>query len=131
MPVPRNLRAIGQGDPNARGGKPADRRWGTPDHNGSIALERTVTIDVKEQGVFLEDEPEISLRDGTAYRELKDRLAFTLDGHVGKWGRPPASFYWLPTVTFRIHPGGNQYYQALKALTDDWGLRSKVEHVLE
>ncbi len=133
MPVPRNLRAIGQQGPSGKPGtgKAAPRRWGEPDHSGTIALERAVIIDVKEDGVTVEDEPELTLKDGTAYRELKDRLAFTLENHVGKWGRPPASFYWLPNVTFRIHPGGNQYYQAMKALTDDWGLHSKVEHVLE
>jgi len=133
MPIPRNLRAIGQHESSGKGkeGRPVERRWGEPDHSGTIALERPVVIEVKDGAVVVEDEPEINLRDGTAYRELKDRLAFTLDSHVGKWGRPPASFYWLPNVTFRIHPGGNQYYQAMKALTDDWGIRSKVEHVLD
>lgn len=129
MPVPRNLRSIGQEGPS--NGEPRERRWGDPEHSGVIALERTVTIHIREEGVLLEDEPEISLKNGAAYRELKDRLSQTLDRHVSQWGRPPASFYWLPNVTFRIHPGGNQYYQALKALTDEWGIHSTSEQVLE
>lgn len=129
MPVSRNLRSIGQDGPS--NGETRERRWGDPEHSGVIALERTVTIHIREDGVLLEDEPEISLKNGTAYRELKDRLSHTLDHHVSQWGRPPASFYWLPNVTFRIHPGGNQYYQALKTLTDEWGIHSTSEQVLE
>jgi hypothetical protein len=58
-------------------------------------------------------------------------LAARLDAHVRGWGRPPKSFYWLPTVRFQVLPGGIQYQERLSSLTDHWGLRSSVEQVLE
>ncbi len=75
--------------------------------------------------------PRSASRTGPPIANSKDRLSQTLDRHVSQWRWPPASFYWPPNVTFRIHPGGNQYYQALKALTDEWGIHSTSEQVLE
>jgi hypothetical protein len=130
MPIPKNLRSIGQGSTGDASGKP-ERRWGDNAYAGSIAIERTVQIHVREDSVIVDDEPPIPLKNGAAYVELQSALAHTLDGHVAAWGKPPSSFYWLPNVKFRIHPGGNQYYRALKALTDEWGMKSTAEQEIE
>jgi hypothetical protein len=77
------------------------------------------------------DERPLRIRTGISREELQQDLAVTLDAHVRSWGRPPNSFFWLPSIHFEVAPGGHQSYQRLNDLIKDWQLRSTVEFVLE
>lgn len=108
-----------------------DPQWGIRDAGSSIGLERDVTIHVSSREVRVGDERPLTIKAGVSREELQQDLANTLDAHVRSWGRPPNSFFWLPSVHFEVAPGGHQYYQRLNDLIKDWQLRSTVEFVLE
>ena len=77
------------------------------------------------------DETMFPITAGMPADELRDLLAVHLNHQVRSWGEPPRSFYWLPTANFMVSPGGNQFYERLKSVTERWKLRSTVKHVLE
>jgi hypothetical protein len=107
------------------------RQWGIRDIGSSIGLEREVVVRIGAAQVQVAGDKPIQITSGMSREELQEQLAARLDAHVRGWGRPPKSFYWLPTVRFQVLPGGIQYQERLSGLTDDWGLQSSVEQVLE
>ncbi len=107
------------------------RQWGIREVGSNIGLEREVVVRVGASEVQVAGEKPIEITSGMSREELQEQLAARLDAHVRGWGRPPKSFYWLPTVRFQVLPGGIQYQERLSGLTDHWGLRSSVDQVLE
>ena len=107
------------------------RQWGIREIGSNIGLEREVVIRIGAEEVQVAGENAIQITSGMSREELQQQLAARLDAHVRGWGRPPKSFYWLPSVRFQVLPGGNQYQERLSGLTNHWGLRSSVEQVLE
>lgn len=110
---------------------PENPQWGVREPGSNIGLEREVVIRVNSEEVRVAGEPPIQIAAGMSREELQRALAETLDAHVRNWGRPPKSFYWLPSVRYQVLPGGNQYQERLAELTRQWALRSTVEQVLE
>ncbi len=106
-------------------------QWGQRTPGGTIGYERDVLIRVTSSQVTIADETSFPIALGLPSDDLRQLLAVHLDHHVQSWGEPPRSFYWLPSVKFIVSPGGNQYYERMKTVMQNWKLRSKVEYVLE
>jgi hypothetical protein len=124
------LRSAGGGQ-TSRDAETDIRHWGVREIGSSIGLEREVVVRVGAEEVRVAGERPIKITSGISREDLQEQLAGRLDAHVRGWGRPPKSFYWLPTIRFQVLPGGIQYQERLSSLTDNWGLRSNVEQVLE
>ncbi len=128
---PQPTRRTGAGSPDSANLNPESPPFSRASRSDKIGLERDILIRVNDSAVIVENETPIQITSGISREQLQYELAVTLDGLVKSWGEPPRGFDWIPTVELEVLPGGNQYQDRLMAVVTGWGLKSRVEHVLE
>src|SRR5205823_1687034 len=106
------------------------RLWGRARPKASIGLERKLEIRVLPDRILVGSKDiSIPVGNGETTAEMINHVAAGIDHVADKWGEPPASFYWVPTVKFVVYPGANVYYERLRGpLEKDWGITSVVEY---
>lgn len=107
------------------------RRWSDDGRNGTIGIEREVTLHVWADRVQVGEEQELEIPPERTREELQQQVASALKTHVLDWGAAPEAFFWKPALKFIIHPGGNQHYSRLSQLADQWELKKRVEYDLQ
>ena len=108
--------------------------WGRAKSKASIGLEKKMEIRVLADKIMVGSrDVVIPVGRGEKVEEMIDRVVVGIDHHVSeKFGDPPESYYWIPTVKFVIYPGGNIYYERLHGpLEEKWGIVSTVEFAPE
>ncbi|MFN0054150.1 MAG: hypothetical protein ACKV0T_18380 [Planctomycetales bacterium] len=119
----------GNGEPAPPGGK---KRWGRSSARAGIGLERRMEIHVRGDLMMIgPNEVAIPLDASTKTEELTQRVMAGIEQTAQSWGAPPANFYWLPAVRFVIFPGGNGYYERLRAPLEKAGVATSVQYQSE
>jgi hypothetical protein len=124
---------VGQNDANSGGGKgraTGPRLWGRARPKASIGLERKLQIRLLADRILIgSKDVAVPVGNGETSAEMLNRVVVGIDRAVEKWGDPPVSFYWQPTIRFVVYPGGNQYYERLhEPLENQWGLSTTMEY---
>jgi hypothetical protein len=128
---------LGDDDAKTGGGKGrarGPRLWGRARPKASIGLEKKLEIRVLADKIMIgSKDVVVPVGRGEKVEEMIDRVVVGIDRHVSeKWGDPPESFYWVPTVKFVVYPGGNIYYERLHGpLEHKWGVMSTLEFAPE
>ncbi len=106
------------------------RLWGRARSKASIGLERKMEIRVLADKIMVGSKDfVVPVGRGEKVQEMIDHVVVGIDHVAEKWGEPPESFYWIPTVKFVVYPGGNLYYERLRGpLEQKWGVVSTVEY---
>jgi hypothetical protein len=106
------------------------RLWGRARAKASIGLERKMEIRVLADKIMVGSKDfVVPVGRGEKVQEMIDHVVVGIDHVADKWGEPPESFYWVPTVKFVVYPGGNLYYERLRGpLEQKWGVVSTVEY---
>lgn len=124
-------------DDDGKGGQAvksnAPRLWGKAGRKASIGTIRKLDIHVMSDRIVIgKKETVIRISKGQTTQEMIERVVSGIDRAAEKWGDPPANFYWVPTVKFIVHPGGNPYYERLRGtLENKWGVSSTLEYVTD
>jgi len=117
------------------GGRPSRfaslRRWGLSSPNATIGFEREIDVAVTTDRLVVRNKQTIRVGNGETRDELVKRLETAIQREVLSWGKPPDSFYWVPTLKFVISPGGNRHYERLAGRVKELGLHAIAEHRLE
>jgi hypothetical protein len=105
------------------------RLWGKARAKASIGLERKLQIRIYDDRILIgSKDVAVPVGNGETIKEMINQVVMGIDRAVEKWGEPPASFYWSPSIRFVVYPGGNQYYERLREpLEHDWGLATTME----
>jgi hypothetical protein len=113
-----------------RGRAMGPRLWGRARARATIGLERKLEIRILADRILVGSKDiVIPVGNGETVEEMINHVVAGIDRAADKWGDPPASFYWLPTVRFVVYPGGNQYYEKLhETLQHKWGVTSTLEY---
>jgi hypothetical protein len=113
-----------------RGRSMGPRLWGRARPRATIGLERKLEIRIMDDRILVGSKDiVIPVGNGETVEEMIHFVVAGIDRAADKWGDPPTSFYWLPTVRFVVYPGGNQYYERLhEPLEKKWGVVSTVEY---
>ncbi|MGE5192202.1 MAG: hypothetical protein ACM3U2_06825 [Deltaproteobacteria bacterium] len=127
---------LGQDDAKtggSRGRAMGPRLWGRARPRATIGLERKLEVRVLSDRILVgSKDVVVPVGKGETAEELLNHVVAGIDHAAEKWGEPPASFYWLPTVKFVVYPGGNQYYERLhEPLERQWGVTSTMEYAPE
>lgn len=109
----------------------ANRQWGPPQARSGIGFEREVSIQVGADRIIVGDKKQIALDQAMTQEELLQSMYVVMDQYVESWGPAPKGFYWVPTLQFTVSPGGNQYYERLKASARKMGLETEAQYTLE
>jgi hypothetical protein len=106
-------------------------RWGLSSPDATIGFEREIDIVVTSDRLVVRNKQTIRVGKGETRDELVKRVATAIEREVRSWGKPPDSFYWVPTLKFVISPGGNRHYERLAGPVKKLGLHAIVEYRLE
>lgn len=116
------------GSPAGEGTK---KQWGYTRGKASIGLEHKLEIHCYADRLLIgPNDSTVPIGEGEKRDELVQRVINAVERSAQGWGRPPANFYWIPSVKFVVFPGGNQHYERLHAPLRKWGLFSTVEYKL-
>ena len=117
----------------ARGRSNRPRLWGTARSKASIGLERKLQIRLMSDRILIGSKDNVvPVGNGETVEEMINQVVVGIDRAAERWGDPPTSYYWLPTVRFVIYPGGDLYYERLHGpLERKWGLPSTLEYAPE
>ncbi len=109
------------------------RLWGRARPKASIGLERKLQIRLLADRILIgSKDVVVPVGNGETSAEMLNYVVAGIDRAVEKWGDPPASFYWQPTIRFVVYPGGNQYYERLhEPLESKWGLSTTMEYAAD
>ncbi|QDT25877.1 hypothetical protein [Gimesia panareensis] len=108
-----------------------NRRWGPPQSRSGIGFEREIGVQIGADRIIVGDEKQIQLDPGMSSQRLQATLFAVMDQYVESWGPAPQGFYWVPSLQFTVSPGGNQYYERLKASAQKMGLETEAQYTLE
>ena len=100
---------------------PYQRRWGLSDPRASIGFEREVTIRVESNRLVVGDAFAVSFNEKTTKDQLSAGMLEAVERKVRTWGRPPRSFYWVPTIHFQAGPSGMPIYHHMSATAKNLG----------
>lgn len=106
-----------------------NQHWQAP--RSGIGFEREISIQVGADRILVGEEKFLNLDQGVTQEELLQSMIMIMDQYVNSWGPAPRGFYWVPTIQFTISPGGNQYYERLKASAQKMGLQTESTHTLK
>lgn len=106
-------------------------RWGLSDPRAGIGFEREITVWSSADTLRIGKGRILAVGKGESREELLRAVVAGIDAEARSWGRPPSSFYWVPTLRFVISPGGNRHYDRLKTGLQKFGLPSVAEQRLE
>lgn len=106
----------------------AKQRWGHAHGRSTIGLERKLEIQVTAHRVIVgEDDVTVPVGQGESREKLIEQVLAGIDEASRGWGLPPDGFHYIPTVKFKVYPGGNQHYERLNGALKKWGLVSSVQ----
>jgi hypothetical protein len=108
-----------------------EQRWGRSRRRGTIGYERDVPIVVYADRILVAGKLEVPVGQGESAAELAEAVVRAIDEHAGTWEPPPNRFYWVPTVRFRVGPGGNLYYERLHGRLNRLGIGTSVDFTLD
>lgn len=106
-----------------------NQHWQAP--RSGIGFEREISIQVGADRILVGEEKFLNVDQGVTQEELLQSMIVIMDQYVNSWGPAPRGFYWVPTIQFTISPGGNQYYERLKASAQKMGLQTESTHTLK
>lgn len=109
----------------------ADRKWGDSQPSGAIGIEKQIAVHLYAEKLIVAGDIEVELPEGMSRLEFQHALADALQTQALTWGRAPNSFYWRPSLSVTIHPGGNLHYTRVKELTRHWGMSAQVQQSLD
>ena len=107
------------------------RRWGFSSPNATIGFERQLLLKSEPDRLLVGDGPPIPVGRGETREELLQRVVTAIEREARAWGKPPSSFYWIPSVRFIVIPGGNQHYERLNDGLRTLGLQTSVDYRLD
>lgn len=105
----------------------AERRWGYYSRRASIGFQRDIPVQVLEDRLVLGQGREIPLEEGTSVKDTVERITEAVDEEAHSWGRPPDSFYYVPTLKFVAPPGSEKLIEPLRVPLKREGLTSSVQ----
>ena len=105
----------------------ANRRWGLSEPGATIGFERDLEIEVLSDRLVVGPQT-VATRVALNKDLLMQQLVLAIDIQTREWGRPPANFYWIPAITFNVHPGGDANYERVAKRLRELGLPSSVKH---
>ena len=111
--------------------RPEVRRWGIHSRRAAIGFERTVPIQALPDRLIVGRSLVVPVDEGVSASDLADDVARAIDEEAHSWGRPPDSFYWVPSIKFQVSPGGNQHVERLRGPLKQWGLGSSVQYTFD
>jgi len=102
------------------------RTWGLIGRQASIGFERNVLIDVTADKITVGKAFVVSGQ--LEHRSLVHFVVEAIDRHARSWGRPPDSFYWVPSLQFVVAPDGQSNLKILKSELRSFGLPIRVRN---
>lgn len=108
---------------------PYQRRWGLSDPRASIGFEREITVRIEPNRLVIGNRFAVAYNDLTTRQQLGAVMLEAIELTVRKWGRPPMSFYWVPTVEFQATEADAATYHALNRIARSWGLETTVKEI--
>jgi hypothetical protein len=105
------------------------RRWGYADPRASIGFERDVPVEVYADHLIVGGMYLVRTERAREPEEISIWMLEAIERKARSWGVPPTSFYWEPTLTFRVAPGAEPLYGQLRKTADEWSLRSSVRRI--
>ncbi len=109
-----------------RRAEPYQRRWGLSESRASIGFEREVTIKIEDQRLVVGNAFAVAFNEKTTKEQLAAGMLEAIELTARKWGRPPASFYWVPTLQFQVKETQVPVYRDLATTSKAWGLESNA-----
>jgi hypothetical protein len=104
-------------EPNAK------QRWGRGRGRSTIGLERKVDIHVAANRIIIGgDGIVVPIEHGVSREKLVEQVLAGMDEAAREWNDPPEGFHYVPTVKFRVYPGGNQNYERVNGALKKMGL---------
>jgi hypothetical protein len=107
--------------------KPGQRRWGYYSKRASIGFERSVTVYVRDESLKLPSGRTVAVGDGDEAADVAANLADAIEQEARSWGKPPDSFYWVPSIRFVGAPETHPALQQLQSPLQKAGLPSRIE----
>ncbi|MCC7420325.1 MAG: hypothetical protein IT428_08600 [Planctomycetaceae bacterium] len=104
-----------------------ERRWGYYSRRASIGFQRDIPVQVLEDRLVLGQGREIPLEEGTSVKDTVERITDAVEEEARSWGRPPDSFYYVPTLKFVAAPGSEKSIEPLRVPLKREGLTSSVQ----
>lgn len=105
------------------------RRWGLSDPRASIGFEREITVRVEADRLVVGNAFAVSYNERTTPKQLGAGMLEAIERTARKWGRPPISFYWIPTVQFELAREQVPVYQQLNQTAKSWGLETTAKAI--
>jgi hypothetical protein len=105
----------------------ADRRWGYYSRRASIGFQRDIPVQVLQDRLVLGQGHEIPLKEGTSVKDTVEQITEAVEVEARSWGRPPDSFYYVPTLKFVAPPGSEKSIEPLRVPLKREGLTSTVQ----
>ena len=103
------------------------RQWGKQNPNGSIALEKTMTIRLSDQRVVIGDKLQIRITEDRLPEQIVEWTVEAIDRVAQDWGQPPSRFYWSPAVNLVVEPGGDLMLERMTRTLRKYGVSVEVE----
>jgi len=94
--------------------------------SGTIGYERDVEIEVHADRVQV-GRYYIPLKAEIERSSLSNAVADLIDLQARTWGAPPNGFYWVPSISYQVHEGGQSQYQRLYGITRALGLSARAQ----
>jgi hypothetical protein len=108
---------------------PYQRRWGLSDPRASIGFEREVAVRIEPNRLVVGNRFAVSYDERTSNHQLGAAMLEAIELTARRWGRPPMSFYWVPTVEFQATEAEAATYHALNRTARSWGLETSVKDI--
>lgn len=108
---------------------PYQRRWGLSDPRASIGFEREITVRIEPKRLIVGNKFAVSYDERATKQQLGATMLEAVELTVRKWGRPPVSFYWVPTIEFQATEAEASTYHALDRMARSWGLETSVKNI--
>jgi hypothetical protein len=105
------------------------RRWGLSDPRASIGFEREITVRVEPARLVVGNAFAVAYDAQTTKDQLSAGLLEAIERTARNWGRPPMSFYWVPTIKFQVGNDEVPVYRHLTATAKAWGLETSAEGI--
>lgn len=102
------------------------RQWGKQNPNGSIALEKTMTIRLSGQRVVIGDKLQIRITEDRQPEQIVEWTVEAIDRVAQDWGQPPSRFYWSPAVNLIVEPGGDLMLERMTRILRKYGVSVEV-----
>ena len=108
---------------------PPRRRWGHSDPRASIGFEREISVEVYPDHLIVGGAYLVRTEKARTPDQISVWMLEAIERTARSWGWPPKSFYWVPTLKFRVAYGAESLYRGLDATAADWRLQRQTERI--